>query len=119
MTIEHIGSTDRMSKIVKHNNTVYLCGQTAGEAKWDITEQTKRCLGKVEQLLKEAGSDKNKILSTTIYISDMKYFTAMNNVWDAWIADSEKPARACVEARMARPEILIELSVIAAVNEIL
>lgn len=114
MTIEHIGSTDRMSKIVKHNGTIYLCGQTAGEAEWDITEQTIQCLEKVELLLKEAGSDRDKILSTTIYIRDMKDFAAMNAVWDSWVADRPKPARACVEARMSRPEILVELSVIAA-----
>ena len=114
MTIERIGSTDRMSKIVKHNGTIYLCGQTAGEAEWDIAKQTEVCLEKVETLLAEAGSDKNKILSTTIYIRDMKDFAAMNAVWDAWVADGEKPARACVEARMARPEILVELTVVAA-----
>ena len=114
MTIERMGSTDRMSKIVKHNGTVYLCGQTAGEAEWDIAEQTQRCLDKIESLLAEAGSDRNKILSTTIYIRDMKDFAAMNAVWDAWVAEFGKPARACVEARMARPEILVELSVVAA-----
>ena len=114
MSIERIGSTQRMSKIVKHNGTVYLCGQTAGEAQWDIAEQTRRCLEKVEGLLAEAGTDKSKILSTTIYVRDMKDFAAMNEVWDAWVADIPKPARACVEARMARPEILVELSVIAA-----
>lgn len=114
MNIERIGSTQRMSKIVKHNGTIYLCGQTAGEAEWDIAEQTRRCLAKVDELLAEAGSHRDKILSTTIYIRDMKDFAAMNEVWDAWVADGEKPARACVEARMARPEILVELSVIAA-----
>ncbi|MRI33850.1 hypothetical protein EOPP23_12720 [Endozoicomonas sp. OPT23] len=114
MTIERIGSTHRMSKIVKHNNTIYLCGQTAGEAQWDIAEQTRQCLKKVEDLLEEAGSNKDKILSTTIYVRDMKDFAGMNEVWDAWVADSPKPARACVEARMARPEILVELTVVAA-----
>ncbi len=114
MTIERIGSTHRMSKIVKHNGTIYLCGQTAGEAEWDMAEQTRQCLKKVEDLLAEAGSDKNKILSVTIYVRDMKDFAAMNDVWDAWVADGEKPARACVEARMARPEILVEFTVVAA-----
>lgn len=115
MAIERIDSTHRMSRIVIHNGTVYLCGQTAGEAEWDIKEQTQRCLDKVDELLAKAGSDRDRILSTTIYIRDMKDFAAMNEVWDAWVADGEKPARACVEARMARPEILVELSVIAAV----
>jgi len=114
MTIERSGSTDRMSKIVKHNNTIYLCGQTAGEAQWDTAEQTRQCLKKVEDLLAEAGSSTDKLLSVTIYIRDMKDFAAMNEVWDAWVADKPKPARACVEARMARPDVLVELCVIAA-----
>lgn len=114
MTIERIDSTERMSRIVKHNGTIYLCGQTAGEAEWDIAEQTQKCLDKVDALLKQAGSHRDRILSTTIYIRDMKDFAAMNAVWDAWVAEGEKPARACVEARMARPEILVELTVIAA-----
>lgn len=115
MTIERMGSTQRMSKIVKHNGTIYLCGQTAAdEASWDITEQTKRCLAKIDDLLAQAGSERDKILSTTIYLRDMRDFAAMNAVWDAWVAEGEKPARACVEARMARQDILVEFSVIAA-----
>ncbi len=114
MSIERIHSTDRMSRIVKHNSTVYLCGQTAGEAQWDVQEQTRRCLEKIDSLLVEAGSSRNQMLSVTIYIRDMKDFAAMNEIWDSWVADIEKPARACVEARMASPEILVEFSVTAA-----
>ncbi|MAY40996.1 MULTISPECIES: RidA family protein [unclassified Neptuniibacter] len=114
MTIERIESTERMSRIVKHNGTVYLCGQTAGEAEWDISEQTQRCLDKIDNLLEKAGSSRNQLLSVTIYVRDMKDFAAMNAVWDAWVAECEKPARACVEARMARPQILVEFTVTAA-----
>lgn len=114
MSIERIESTERMSCIVKHQGTVYLCGQTAGDAAWDIAEQTQRCLDKIEDLLVKAGSSRDEMLSVTIYIRDMKDFAAMNAVWDAWVANIGKPARACVEARMARPEILVEFSVTAA-----
>ncbi|WP_293268303.1 RidA family protein [Neptunomonas sp.] len=114
MTIECIGSNARMSKIVKHNDTIYLCGQTASSDDWDIAEQTRRCLQQVEDLLKEAGSSVERILSVTIYIRDMKDFTQMNEVWDKWVADKPKPARACVETHMARPNVLVELTVIAA-----
>ncbi|MGY8871542.1 MAG: RidA family protein [Pseudomonadales bacterium] len=114
MTIERIGSNARMSKIVKHNNTVYLCGQTASDDAWDTAEQTRRCLQQVEDLLNEAGSSVENILSVTIYVRDMKDFAQMNKVWDAWVADKPKPARACVEAHMARPNVLVELTVVAA-----
>ena len=114
MKIKRTDSTPRMSRIVEHNDTIYLCGQTAKDATKDIKEQTLTTLEKVEELLGKAGSDKHHILSVTIYLRDMKDFTAMNEVWDAWVSQGNQPARACVEARIARPELLVELSVIAA-----
>jgi len=114
MTIERQETKQRMSRIVKHNGTIYLCGQVAADANTDITEQTQTMLDKVEGLLLQAGSDKEHILSVTVYIRDMKDFAQMNAVWDAWVPEGHAPARACVEARMARPELLVEVSVIAA-----
>ncbi|RZT91097.1 enamine deaminase RidA (YjgF/YER057c/UK114 family) [Ancylomarina subtilis] len=114
MSIIRKDSTPRMSRIVEHNQTIYLCGQTAKDANADIKEQTVTTLEKIDELLKQAGSDKKHILSVTIYVRDMKDFAAMNEVWDAWVEDGHQPARACVEARMARPELLVEMSVIAA-----
>lgn len=114
MSITRTDLTPRMSRIVEHNNTIYLCGQTAKDANTDIKEQTITTLEKIEELLDKAGSDKKHILSVTIYVRDMKDFAAMNEVWDAWVEDGYQPARACVEARIARPELLVEMSVIAA-----
>ena len=114
MSIERLETGQRMSRIVKHNGTVYLCGQVAADANKDITEQTQTMLDKVEVLLEQAGSDKEHMLSATLYIRDMKDFAAMNTVWDAWVPHGHAPARACVEARMARPELLVEISVVAA-----
>jgi enamine deaminase RidA (YjgF/YER057c/UK114 family) len=107
-------TAQRMSRIVKHQGTIYLCGQVGADANTDITEQTATMLDKVENLLAQAGSDKEHILSATIYIRDMKDFAAMNAVWDAWVPEGHAPARACVEARMARAELLVEISVVAA-----
>lgn len=117
--IERIGSSQRMSKIVIHNNTVYLCGQVGDSDNGPISveRQTENMLAKVDSLLAEAGSDRNSILSATIYVRDMKDFAEMNKVWDSWIPEGHAPARACVEARMARPDLLVEISVIAAVKQ--
>ncbi|MBU2877163.1 MULTISPECIES: RidA family protein [Alteromonadaceae] len=112
--IERIESTPRMSRIVKHNGTIYLCGQVCKDAEKDITEQTTTMLEKVDELLHKAGSDKNHILSATIYVKDMSYFSAMNAVWDAWVPEGHAPARACVAAKMAREALLVEISVVAA-----
>ncbi len=117
MNISRIGTERRrMSKIVIHNNTIYLCGQVAKDANTDIKEQTRTMLEKVDDLLEQAGSDRKHILSTTIYIKEMKDFAEMNEIWDAWVIEGYSPARACVEASMARPELLVEISVIAAVK---
>lgn len=104
----------RMSRIVKHNGTVYLCGQVCADATQGITEQTQTMLDKVETLLEQAGSDKEHMLSATIYLKDMNDFAAMNEVWDNWVPAGYAPARACVEASMARDVLLVEISVIAA-----
>jgi len=114
MTITRLETKPRMSRIVKHNGVIYLCGQVCKDASQGITEQTSSMLEKVDELLTQAGSDKKHILSATIYVKDMNDFSQMNEVWDAWVPDGYAPARACVEAAMAREVLLVEISVVAA-----
>jgi len=115
--IERQQTKQRMSRTVKHNDTIYLCGQVCADATQGITEQTQTMLDKVDELLITSGSSREHILSATIYVKDMTlHFTAMNDVWDAWIPEGYAPARACVEASMAREALLVEISVIAAVK---
>ncbi|MBO6815425.1 MAG: RidA family protein [Rhizobiaceae bacterium] len=114
MSIKRIKTATRMSQAVVHGNTVYTAGQVAeGDS---VTEQTKAILGKIEALLSEAGTDKTKVLSATIWITDMANFAEMNAVWDAWVPEGNAPARACVESKLARPDLLVEIGVIAAVD---
>ena len=112
--ITRIGTADRLSKIVIHKETVYLCGQVADNADAPIGPQTENVLAKVDTLLEEAGSGRDHILSATIYLRDMKEFAGMNAVWDRWVPKGHAPARACMEARLARPELLVEVSIVAA-----
>lgn len=114
MNLERLETATRMSRIVKHNGTIYLCGQVCKDAEQGITEQTSSMLEKVDALLAQAGSDREHILSATIYVKDMSYFTEMNAVWDAWVPEGHAPARACVAAKMAREALLVEISVVAA-----
>ncbi len=117
MTIKRQETKKRMSRAVIHNGTVYFCGQVAKDSTKGITEQTITTLEKIDELLASVGSTREDILSTTIYLNKMADFKAMNEVWDNWVPEGHAPARACVEAAMARPELLVELSVIAAVKE--
>jgi enamine deaminase RidA (YjgF/YER057c/UK114 family) len=104
-----------MSQAVIHGNTVYLAGQVADRAKGgSVGEQTTEILATVDRLLAEAGSDKTKILSATIYLADIATFPEMNAVWDAWIPNGHAPARATVEAKLAAPAYTVEIACIAA-----
>ncbi|WP_428033450.1 RidA family protein [Amphritea sp.] len=116
MTIERHETAARMSKIVIHNHTAYLCGQVAEDRSANISQQTRTMLDKVSDLLFSVGSSPEKILSATIYLKDMALFAEMNAVWDSWVPEGHAPARACVEAAMASPELLVEISVIAATD---
>ncbi len=111
--MQKLHSNQRMSKIVIHNQTVYLCGQV-GNAEDDIKAQTLTCLEKIQSLLEEVGSDKSKMLSVTVWIKNMADFAAMNEVWDKWFEGTPPPARACGESALARPELLVEMIVTAA-----
>ena len=114
MNIERMETKQRMSRIVKHNGVIYLCGQGCADATQDITHQTQTMLDKVDSLLIQAGSDRKHILSATIYLKTMDDFAKMNEVWDNWVPEGYAPARACVTADMAREALLVEISVVAA-----
>lgn len=103
----------RMSQIVEHGDVIYLAGQV-GTAGADVAQQTQDCLDKVDALLAEVGSDKTRILQSTIWLADMADSEAMNAVWDAWVPEGQAPARACGESKLATPEYLVEVLVIAA-----
>jgi len=114
MTIQRFKTGPRMSQAVKHGDTIYLAGQVATDPKPSVTEQTKQIVAQIDDLLKGAGSDKSKLLSATIWLADIRTFNEMNAVWDAWVSPGNTPARATVEAKLAGPQYLVEIGVIAA-----
>lgn len=113
--IERIETSARMSKIVRHNGVAYLCGQVGAGA--DAAAQTRACLSRIDALLERAGSSRDRILQAIVWLADMGDFDAMNEVWDAWVPDGAAPARACGEARLARPELKVEIIVTAACDD--
>ncbi|HEY7945396.1 MAG TPA: RidA family protein [Casimicrobiaceae bacterium] len=114
MTIQrhHVGK--RLADMVVHGGTIYLAGQVADDLNGDIATQARQVLARVDRLLAEAGSDKSRILSATIYLPDMADFAAMNAVWEAWVVPGQPPARATVQAKLAAAGYRIEIQVIAA-----
>jgi enamine deaminase RidA (YjgF/YER057c/UK114 family) len=104
----------RMSRCVVRGDTVYLAGLTASDASQDIKGQTKQILDKIDVYLAQAGTNKSNLLSANLWIKDMSLFADMNSVWNAWVDPENPPARACVRADLARPELLLEIMVTAA-----
>ena len=115
MSIQRFETGPRMSQVVVHGNTIYLAGVVANKAAGgSVTDQTKEILSIIDAHLAKAGSDKSKLLSANIYITDMKTFQEMNAVWDAWVSQGNTPARATVEAQLASPRYNVEIMVVAA-----
>jgi enamine deaminase RidA (YjgF/YER057c/UK114 family) len=115
MTIQRFDTGPRMSQVVIHGDTIYLAGVVANNAAGEsVTKQTQDVLSIIDRHLAKAGSDKSKLLTATIYITDMKTFAEMNAVWDGWVSAGNTPARATVEARLASPQYNVEIMVIAA-----
>lgn len=113
MTVRRIEPGPRMSQAVVHGDVVYLAGQV-GAPGASAAEQTRAVLEQIDRLLTEAGSDKARILSATIWLADIADFAAMNGVWDAWVDPANPPARATGESRLAAPEYRVEIIVTAA-----
>ena len=116
MTIKRIEPGSRMSQAVIHNGIAYLAGQVAaGAAGKSVTDQTNDILASVDRLLAAAGTDKSKLLTATIYLTDISTFAEMNAAWEAWVSAGNTPARATVEAKLASPQYTVEIVVTAAI----
>lgn len=113
--IKRLHSGPKLSRVIIHNDIVYLCGQVAKDYDGDINEQTRTMLERVDEHLTEANTDRRNILSATIYIRDIAQVAQMNEVWGEWLGDAPRPARTCVQAEMAKPNILVEITITAAI----
>ena len=116
MSLKRIGAGNRMSEAVIHNGMVYLAGMvaetTVGKS---VKEQTKDILSQIDDVLKQAGSDKTKIVKANIWLTDIKTWAEMNEAWDAWVVKCQTPARATVESKLAAPGLDVEIMVEAAI----
>ncbi|OYX25321.1 MAG: hypothetical protein B7Z10_06750 [Rhodobacterales bacterium 32-66-7] len=109
------GTGPRMSEAVAYNGILWVAGQL-GEPGASVTDQTQQALAAIDAILKEAGTDKTRILSAQIWLADIATFSEMNVAWDAWVAQGHTPARATGEARLAGPEYKVEVIVTAALR---
>ncbi|MCY4086494.1 MAG: RidA family protein [Actinomycetia bacterium] len=115
MTITRHGVMANLSLAVARGDTVYLAGQVARTGS-TVAEQTADVLEQIDELLAKAGTDKSKLLSANIWLTDISTFNEMNDVWTSWVAPGQTPARATVEAKLADPKFLVEIMATAAIG---
>ena len=111
--IQRFQKSPRMAQAVAGAKTVHIAGQVADDRKAGIEEQTRQVLAKIDALLAEAGGKKSDLLAVNIFLPHISDFDAMNQVYDAWVDPANPPARACVEARLADPDLRIEVTAVA------
>ena len=114
--LTRIGVGPRLCEAVVHGDIIYLSGQVADKAAGQsVAAQTADILDQIDRILADAGTDKTKIIEATIWIADIATFAEMNSVWDKWVPQGNTPARACVEAKLARADLTVEIRVHAAI----
>ena len=114
MTIKRHEPSKIYSKVVEANGFVFTAGIVADDVKQDVKSQTQQILKEIDRLLKLAGTDKTKAVSATIWVTDIRHRDAMNEAWIAWTGGENLPGRACIEAKLADPRMLVEIAIVAA-----
>ena len=114
MTIKRHESKGILSKVVEANGFVFTAGITPDDTKQDVTGQTRQVLKEIDRLLALCGTDKSKVISATIWVPDIRHRDKMNIAWTEWTGGQNLPGRACLEAKLADPLILVEIAVVAA-----
>jgi enamine deaminase RidA (YjgF/YER057c/UK114 family) len=115
MSIQRLQPGKRLSQAVVHGGLVHTAGIVADDPVPDAKQQTEQILAQIDRLLAEAGTDKSRILTATIWLADIRHYGPMNEAWDPWVAPGAAPARACVEAKLAAPPYWVEIRVVAAI----
>ena len=102
-----------ISQVVVHDGIAYVCGVTPDPV-GDVATQTRQVLERIDRLLAQAGTDKSRLLTSQVWLADMRLFEAHNAAWNAWVDPNNPPVRACVQANLWRPGMLVEIMVTAA-----
>lgn len=105
----------RLSDMAVHNGVAYLAGQLPNDATLDMEGQTRQVLETIDNLLAQAGTSKERILLAQVIVANIAEFPAMNKAWDAWVSKENAPPRVTIEARLANPDMKVEIVVTAAV----
>ena len=117
MTIHRINPTKRWSDVTVFNGIAHFVEAAETDTSADIKGQVQQIFDQAEQMLASVDSDKTRILSVTIYVTDFANFDSLNEVWDNWFVEGTAPSRACVKVELADPNLLVEMAFVAAAGE--
>lgn len=117
MTLHRINPTKRWSDVTIFNGMANFVEVAEADTSADIKGQVQQIFDQAEQMLALVDSDKTRILSVTIYLTDFANFDALNEIWDEWFEDGTAPSRACVKVELADPNLLVEMAFVAAAGE--
>lgn len=106
-------ATAILAKAVEYHGFVYTAGIVAADPSGDVAAQTKDVLGQIDVLLETHGTDKTRLLQAQIWLKSITDRDAMNQIWSAWLPEGGAPVRACVEAKLADPRLLVEIMITA------
>ena len=110
--LQRIGAGKRLSDVIVHGDTVYFSGYVAERAAGgSVAEQTRDILEQIDESLAEVGTTKERIVEATVWLASIASYDEMNSVWDAWVTPGRAPTRACVEAKLASPDLAVEIRV--------
>ncbi|MBD8513474.1 RidA family protein [Photobacterium sp. WH24] len=117
MDIQRINPTKRWSDVTVFNGIAHFVEVPESDTSADITGQAEQVFAQAEAMLASVGSDKSRVLSVTIYITDWANLAAFNAAWDAWLPEGAAPSRACVKVELADPDYLVEIAFVAAAGK--
>lgn len=117
MTIHRINPTKRWSDVTVFNGIAHFVEVAETDTSADVKGQVQQIFDQAEQMLASVDSDKTRILSVTIYVTDFANFDSLNEVWDNWFLEGTAPSRACVKVELADPNLLVEMAFVAAAGE--
>ena len=110
--VERIGVGPHLSHVAVHDGIIHLSGVVSPGT--SVLEQTRNVLAGIDELLQSAGSDRSRILSATVWLTDMRHFDEMNGAWEQWLSPGQAPARVCIEAKLSLPDFSVAIAVTAA-----
>lgn len=118
MDIQRINPGKRWSDITVFNGIAHFVEVPDTDLTADIKGQAQQVLRQAERSLSKISSDKSRLLSVTIYLTDFSNLPGLNEVWDDWFEHGTAPSRACVKVELADPRYLVEMAFVAALNSL-